>query len=189
VRSGFLYWISYSLYPIRYPVKGSKAMGKKDKSEKKVKDGKKKDEVLNPEVLAQSIAQAARSMRTALSHSLATSGLYAGQDGVVLALANEGSMTPGQIAQKLGVKAPTMTRTIGRMEAQGFVERSEDDGDGRMTRVKLTDAGLRSVDHINASLSVCAARAIDGLSNKEVKTVVKLLRVIDANLQANGSAE
>jgi hypothetical protein len=36
---------------------------------------------------------------------------------------------------------------------------------------------------------VCAARAIDGLSNKEVKTVVKLLRVIDANLQSNGSAE
>ncbi|MNT66618.1 Transcriptional regulator SlyA [compost metagenome] len=98
-------------------------------------------------------------------------------------------MTPGQIAQKLGVKAPTMTRTIGRMEAQGFVERSEDDGDGRMTRVKLTDAGLRSVEHINASLYVCATRAIDGLSNKEVKTVVKLLRVIDANLQASDAAE
>lgn len=46
-------------------------------------------------------------MRTALSHSLAESGLYAGQDGVIiLALAQEGSLTPGQIAQKLGVRRP-----------------------------------------------------------------------------------
>ncbi|XUY26347.1 MarR family winged helix-turn-helix transcriptional regulator [Agrobacterium sp. rho-8.1] len=159
-------------------------LAKKNKSEKKAKSGKKKDVSFNPEELAQSITQAARSMRTALSHNLSASGLYAGQDGVILALAQEGSMTPGQIAQKLGVKAPTMTRTIGRMEAQGFVERSADDGDGRLTMVKLTEAGLKSVEHINTSLADCNARAVDGLSAKEVKTVVKLLRTIDANLQS-----
>ncbi|NTF32924.1 MarR family winged helix-turn-helix transcriptional regulator [Rhizobium skierniewicense] len=159
-------------------------LAKKNKSEKKAKSGKKKDVPFNPEELAQSITQAARSMRTALSYNLSASGLYAGQDGVILALAQEGSMTPGQIAQKLGVKAPTMTRTIGRMEAQGFVERSAGDGDGRLTMVKLTEAGLKSVEHINMSLADCNARAVNGLSAKEVKTVVKLLRTIDANLQS-----
>ncbi len=159
-------------------------VSKKDKASKKEKSQKKKDIAFNPEELAQSITQAARSMRTALSHNLAASGLYAGQDGVILALAQEGSMTPGQIAQKLGVKAPTMTRTIGRMEAQGFVERSAGEGDGRLTMVKLTESGQKSVDHINASLAACSARAVDGLSAKEVKTVVKLLRAIDSNLQA-----
>lgn len=159
-------------------------LAKKNKSEKKAKSGKKKDLAVHSEELAQTITQAARSMRTALSHNLAASGLYAGQDGVILALAQEGSMTPGQIAQKLGVKAPTMTRTIGRMEAQGFVERSAGDGDGRLTMVKLTEAGLKSVEHINTSLADCNSRAVDGLSAKDVKTVVKLLRAIDANLQA-----
>ncbi|WP_320198149.1 MarR family winged helix-turn-helix transcriptional regulator [Agrobacterium sp. rho-13.3] len=158
-------------------------LAKKNKAAKKDKSGKKKDISFSPDELAQSITQAARSMRTVLSHNLATSGLYAGQDGVILALAQEGSMTPGQIAQKLGVKAPTMTRTIGRMEAQGFVERSAGEGDGRLTMVKLTDAGLKSVEHINASIADCGARAVDGLSAKDVKTVVKLLRAIDANLQ------
>ncbi len=156
---------------------------KKEKGGKKVKDAKKRDENFNPEELAQSITQAARSMRTALSHSLAESGLYAGQDGVILALAQEGSLTPGQIAQKLGVKAPTMTRTIGRMEAQGFVERSGDDEDGRVTLVKLTETGLKSVDHINTSIADCGARAIEGLSAKDIRNVVKLLKAIDANLQ------
>ncbi len=159
-------------------------LAKKDKSSKKSKSGKKKDLAFSPEELAQSITQAARSMRTALSHNLAASGLYAGQDGVILALAQEGSMTPGQIAQKLGVKAPTMTRTIGRMEAQGFVERSAGNGDGRLTLVKLTESGAQSVEHINTSLAACGARAVEGLSAKDVKNVVKLLRAIDANLQA-----
>ncbi len=159
-------------------------LAKKDKSSKKSKSGKKKDLSYSPEELAQSITQAARSMRTVLSHNLASSGLYAGQDGVILALSQEGSMTPGQIAQKLGVKAPTMTRTIGRMEAQGFVERSAGDGDGRLTLVKLTEAGAQSVAHINTSLANCGARAIEGLSAKDVKNVVKLLRAIDANLQS-----
>lgn len=159
-------------------------LAKKDKTSKKSKTRKKKDLSFSPEELAQSITQAARSMRTVLSHNLATSGLYAGQDGVILALAQEGSMTPGQIAQKLGVKAPTMTRTIGRMEAQGFVERSAGDGDGRLTLVKLTEAGAQSVEHINTSLAACSARAVEGLSSKDVKNVVKLLRAIDANLQA-----
>lgn len=115
-------------------------------------------------------------MRTALSHSLSESGLYAGQDGVILALAQEGSLTPGQIAQKLGVKAPTMTRTIGRMEAQGFVERSGDDEDGRVTLVKLTEAGLKSVDHINTSIADCGARAIEGLSARIFATLLNFSR-------------
>jgi DNA-binding MarR family transcriptional regulator len=158
-------------------------MSKKDKSGKKTKDGKKKGEAFNPEDLAKSITQAARSMRTALSHSLAESGVYAGQDGVILMLSQEGSMTPGQIAHRLGVKAPTMTRTIGRMEAHGFVERSDDEDDGRLTRVKLTEAGQLSVERISSSLAECGARAVDGLSPKEIRTVVKLLKAIDANLQ------
>ena len=41
----------------------------------------------------------------------------------MLALAETDGLTAGALAQKLGVKAPTMTRTIGRMEAQGFLER------------------------------------------------------------------
>ena len=69
------------------------------------------------------------------------------------------------------------------MEAQGFVERSGDDGDGRVTLVKLTEAGLKSVEHINVSIANCGARAIEGLSAKDVRNIVKLLKAIDANLQ------
>ncbi len=155
----------------------------KKKGEKKGKSGKKKNpETLSTSDLAPAITNAARSMRTALSRSLADSGLYAGQDGVILALAGEDGLTPGQLAARLGVKAPTMTRTIGRMEAQGFVERRPDAVDGRITKVHLTEAGLQSVEQIGRSVADCGSVAARGLTDKEVRTLLKLLKVIESNL-------
>ncbi|MEQ1409763.1 MarR family transcriptional regulator [Neorhizobium sp. Rsf11] len=156
----------------------------KKKSEKKAKSGKKKGlDSLSAADLAPAITQAARSMRTALSRSLGESGLYAGQDGVILALAEEDGLTPGQLAARLGVKAPTMTRTIGRMEAQGFLERRPDGTDGRLTNVHLTDIGLKSVEQIGRSVADCGSLAVKGLSDKEVRTLLKLLKAVEHNLQ------
>lgn len=156
----------------------------KKKDGKKVKGGKKKvSEAVSPTDLTHAVTQAARSMRTALSRSLAESGLYAGQDGVILALAEEDGLTAGQLAARLGVKAPTMTRTIGRLEAQGFVERRDDGIDGRLTKVFLASAGYANVERIGQSVSECSARALNDFSEKEVKTLLRLLRAMDENLQ------
>jgi DNA-binding MarR family transcriptional regulator len=155
----------------------------KKKGDKKAKGGKKKDLAgLGAADLASAVTQTARSMRTALSRSLAESGLYAGQDGVILTLAGEDGLTPGQLAQRLGVKAPTMTRTIGRMEAQGFLERRADGTDGRLTKVHLTPAGRESVEQIGRSVADCGSLATKGLTDKEVRTLLKLLRAVDQNL-------
>ncbi|RWX79126.1 MarR family transcriptional regulator [Neorhizobium lilium] len=157
----------------------------KKKGEKKLKLGKKKESgSLSAVDLGPVITQTARSLRTALSRSLAESGLYAGQDGVIQMLAEEDGMTPGQLAVRLGVKAPTMTRTIGRMEAQGFLERRADGADGRLTKVHLTEAGRQSVEQIGRSVSQCGALAAQGLSDKEVRTLLKLLKAVDQNLHS-----
>jgi DNA-binding MarR family transcriptional regulator len=158
---------------------------KKEKPAKK--DGKRHEEEVNTVELAQSITHAARSMRTVLSHRLGAAGLYAGQDSVILAIAEDGSATPGKIAQRLGVKAPTITRTISRLEAQGFVSRRSVDDDGRLTMVSLTPAGEESLDHINASLIDCSERAVEGLSPKEIRSLIRLLKVIDENLQGEAT--
>ncbi len=162
----------------------------KKKGEKKSKSGKKKElALLSAADLAPAITQTARSVRTALSRSLGESGLYAGQDGVILALAEDDGQTPGQLAMRLGVKAPTMTRTIGRMEAQGFVERRADGQDGRLTKVHLTETGLRNVESIGQSVADCGAMATKGLSEKEVRTLLKLLRAVEHNLQPDSAED
>jgi DNA-binding MarR family transcriptional regulator len=164
-------------------------MGKKSKDGKKSKSGKKKDHGdYSLADLSPALTQAARSMRTVLSRNLTASGLYAGQDGVILALAGQDGMPAGTLAQRLGVKAPTMTRTIGRMEAQGFVERRADADDARLTKVYLTETGRGSVAQIETSASACDELATRGFSEKEIRLLVRLLKAIDGNLQA-GDAE
>lgn len=158
-------------------------MGKKKKEEKKEKARKKEHAAIGPADVSGAIVQAARSIRTVLSRNLLSSGLYAGQDGVMLALAEGGGMTAGALAARLGVKAPTMTRTIGRLEAQGFVERRPDTTDGRLTVVDLTKAGSDSLEKIAQACDLSERQALEGLSEKEVRTLLKLLRTVDGNLR------
>lgn len=165
-------------------------MAKKDKADKDRGEKKKAKKKEPPAfgVLNSTVTQVARALRTRLSHGLAESGLYPGQDGVVQLLAQADGQTPGALAHQLGVKAPTMTRTIGRMEAQGFVQRRTDGRDGRLTKVYLTDEGRGSVARIEEAMQACEAQALEGLSGKELKTLVKLLSVIEDNLVQNGVA-
>ncbi|WLR91825.1 MarR family winged helix-turn-helix transcriptional regulator [Shinella zoogloeoides] len=159
-------------------------MGKKHKDGKDGKKAKKKKshEAVSGAGLAGAVVNAARSMRTVLSRNLLATGLYAGQDGVILALSDEGGLTAGALAARLGVKAPTMTRTIGRLEAQGFVERRPDETDGRLTVVHLTEAGRASVDRITEAGRLSEQQAAEGLSEKDVRNLLKLLRAMDENL-------
>ncbi|MFT4003304.1 MAG: MarR family winged helix-turn-helix transcriptional regulator [Rhizobium sp.] len=165
-------------------------MGKKNKVGKKSKSGKKKDHRdYTLADLSPALTQAARSMRTVMTRSLTASGLYAGQDGVILALAASDGLPAGTLAQKLGVKAPTMTRTIGRMEAQGFVERRPDAEDARLTKVYLTETGRNSVSEIESSAASCDELATRGFSEKDIRSLVRLLKAIENNLQAGDGGE
>ncbi|MBB4006762.1 MarR family winged helix-turn-helix transcriptional regulator [Allorhizobium taibaishanense] len=169
-------------------------MAKKDKSEKKKKSAKLKDAEREARLeisgdLGTAITQASRSLRTVQTRLLTRSGLYSGQEGVVLLLAAEEGLTPGLLAQRLGVKAPTMTRTIGRMEAQGFVERRGSDADGRQTKVYLTETGRATVDRISSANKALERQATQGLSGKEIKVLMKLLAVVEDNLHAQMPAE
>ncbi|MCO6185015.1 MarR family winged helix-turn-helix transcriptional regulator [Rhizobium sp. L1K21] len=162
-------------------------MAKKDG--KKNKD-KKKDKV-EGEVAASSatvdaseaIIQVSRSLRTLISRELSGIGLYAGQEGVILSLAETDGLTAGTIADRVGVKPPTMTRTIVRMEAQGFVERRDGD-DGRLTTVWLTEAGRQTVARINEVRDQVQNSAMAGLSEKQQRNLAKYLKAVDANLLA-----
>lgn len=128
------------------------------------------------------ITQVARNARTALSRHLLDLGLYAGQDGVMLALDARDGQTPGAIAISLGVKAPTITKTIGRLTAQGFLRREGSPDDGRMMLVFLTEAGRDQIKSIRKSQRKTEKAAFAGLKKKEVAELLRLLTAVDANI-------
>lgn len=135
------------------------------------------------------ITQTARNARTALSRHLLDLGLYAGQDGVMLALDAKDGQTPGAIAAALGVKAPTVTKTIGRLAAQGFLKREGSREDGRMMLVFLTEAGRDQIKSIRKSQRKAEKDAFAGLKKKQIGELLALLSTVDANISASLSAE
>lgn len=156
-------------------------MSKKDKSKKKDKAGK-ESLPREPGDLQSEVTRASRSMRTFLTNSLSMSGIYAGQDGVILALAEEDGLSAGAIADTLGVKPPTMTRTLARMEAQGFVRRQPDTADGRQMRALLTEEGRKHVGAIQLAVKATENLALSGLDDKEIRQFMKIVRKINRNL-------
>ena len=157
-------------------------MTEKDKS-----SDKKPRRLAESEALAL-ITQTARSIRTALSRLLPDTGLYAGQDSVILALEREDGVSPGAIAASLGVKAPTITKTIGRLGAQGYLRTEKSDRDARMVRIFLTDAGREKIRLVREAQRLAEKQAFDALRGKDVRRLIDLLTAVDQSVSGNRTA-
>lgn len=132
---------------------------------------------------------ASRLSRTALAARLLAHGFYAGQDQIMIALHQEDGQTPGQLASRLGVRPPTITKTINRLQAQGFLNKQASETDARQAHVFLTEAGLETIRAIEKSVKKTEKQALKGLDKKEQKTLSKLLARVEANLSDTVNAD
>ena len=130
---------------------------------------------------------AARLSRTALAARLLNHGFYAGQDQIMLALDHEDGQTPGQLAARLGVRPPTITKTIKRLQVQGFLDKRASEIDARQANIFLTNTGREAIRAIEKSVRKTEKQALKGLDKKEQKALSKLLSRVEANL-TNGQA-
>ena len=128
------------------------------------------------------LQSAARCRRTVLAAKLTATGFYAGQDQIMLALNQEDGLTPGQLAVRLGVRPPTITKTINRLQAQGVLGKRPSLDDARQAHISLTDAGRETIRDIEKSVRKMDKQAFKGFDKKEQKALAKLLARIEANL-------
>ena len=169
------------------PVKGfgaSVTMGEGGDMAKKGKSGGSKKIEENSQELFSQLATTARHSRTLLSRQLLSCGLYAGQDAVILALDADDGMSLSAIADQLGVRAPTMTKTINRLAAQGFVDKRGSDTDARLSHVFLTESGREAVDRVRKALRKSQRLAAEEMSSKDLKLLTKLLKKMERNIAA-----
>ncbi|MGY2049877.1 MarR family winged helix-turn-helix transcriptional regulator [Methylobacterium sp. JK268] len=128
------------------------------------------------------LVHAARMHRGRIGDRLAALDLFAGQEQVVQVLASAGTMTMGDLAATLRVRPPTASKTVTRLAALGFVERRAEAADGRIVRVRLTEAGLAKAAAIDRLWDEVEAEMLDGFDNKEKRRLRKLLRRAARNL-------
>lgn len=128
------------------------------------------------------LSAAARLSRTALASRLLAHGFYAGQDQVMIALEREDGQTPGQLAMRLGVRPPTVTKTINRLQTQGYVEKRASSVDARQANIFLTEEGRGAMRAIEKAVRKTEKQALKGLDKKDQKALLKLLSRVEANL-------
>lgn len=88
------------------------------------------------------------------------------------------------LAARLGVQPPTVTKMISRLAAQDYVERRQSAGDGRQAHVFLTERGQRAIAMIDKVWKRIEKDALAGIEDKERKRLRKLLRQVERNLGA-----
>ena len=124
----------------------------------------------------------ARAGRTALSARLSAMGLYPGQDAVLLALGAEDGMSLRDLADRLTVRPPTITKTVARLAGQDLVEKRASGTDARQSHAFLTGKGRALVAEVRETQRAVERNALRGLSEKERKTLRKLLQRVERNL-------
>lgn len=125
---------------------------------------------------------AARVHRARMAELLAGVGLYPGQEQVLQYLADHADPTMSELAEALTVKAPTISKTIGRLTQQGLVERKAGEADARLVRVALTEAGRARVSQLADIGNRLDDEMTKGFDGKDRKRLRRLLRKASKNL-------
>ena len=85
------------------------------------------------------LLQAVKATRASISPALAANGLHPGQDLLLSALWSEDGITQAELVERLGIRSPTVSKALTRLERVGYVRREIDER--RSRRVFLTPAG------------------------------------------------
>ncbi len=124
----------------------------------------------------------ARSARTALLHKLGNTEIYPGQDTVLITIGKSDGITLRDLAEKLSVRPPTVTKTINRLVAQGLVEKRSSETDLRQSRAYLTAEGAALVERVQKAQKALERRALKGFTDRERKALRRYLIRVQENL-------
>ncbi|MDR7276217.1 MarR family winged helix-turn-helix transcriptional regulator [Catenuloplanes atrovinosus] len=129
------------------------------------------------------LVKVAKLYRSAQADVLSRLALHPGQDVLLWMLGQEpGGMTVSEIAARLGVEQPTVTRSLSRLESGGWFVRRPVPGDRRATRIELTGKGRAGIAEIEAAWRTLAETATAGMAADQRAVLVDLLEKVRANL-------
>ncbi|ANU26558.1 MarR family winged helix-turn-helix transcriptional regulator [Planococcus versutus] len=114
-----------------------------------------------------------------VNEALKAFGLYSSQWSILFCLKQFGSMTQKEIWQYLSVEAPTITRTIARLEDSGWICRQEGK-DKRQRIVYLSHFAEQKMPEIEYKIQQVERALVSGLTDTEQEQLLVLLKKITA---------
>jgi DNA-binding MarR family transcriptional regulator len=93
-----------------------------------------------------------------------------------------GPRTIGELAAAEQVRAPSMTRIVDNLERDGLAVREREPADGRIVRVRATEAGARVMREGRARRVQALAERLASLSDEEMDAIRAATAAIDRAL-------
>ena len=119
--------------------------------------------------------QRVRFVTKEFNQQLSAHGLYHSQWAIMYCLERFGPMTQTAIWKYLNVEAPTVTRTITRMENNDWVMRRQG-GDKRERVVELTERAKKKYEQVNQAVYQYEQETISRLTPGEVDQFYSILQ-------------
>jgi DNA-binding MarR family transcriptional regulator len=104
-------------------------------------------------------------------------------------LAEAGPVRPGELADRLGVEAPHVTRQVQRLQQAGYADRVPDPDDRRAQLIQLTPAGRAAADRIREAGTTGMQAALAHWPPQERHQLATLLHRMVDDFLAYAAAE
>ncbi len=114
--------------------------------------------------------------------ALSEHGVRVGQHFVLEQLWREDGLTPGELAKRIGIETPTVTRAVQRMEAADLAQREPDLEDARLVRVRLTERGRELEGVVPEIMKRVWDEALEGFSEEEKAQLRQMMERVLSNL-------
>lgn len=126
--------------------------------------------------------RASKLMRVAADEAMSRHGVRVGQNLVLEVLWETDGVTPGELAERLHVRTPTVVKSATRMEAAGLLTRRRDATDRRLVRLYLTKRGSSVQAAVEDARDELERRATATLTASEERHLISALRKIISEL-------
>ncbi|MEV4421073.1 MarR family transcriptional regulator [Patulibacter sp. NPDC049589] len=94
-----------------------------------------------------------------------------------------GPLSPSELASREGIRRPSATRLVARLEEEGLVGREPDPEDGRSFRVSLTDAGVEHIRDVRSRKDAFLSRRLEELSDEDRATLDRASDLLEQLLE------
>jgi len=127
---------------------------------------------------------AAGAFRRAMNERLAPEGITYRQCQVLGFLVLEETLSQTELAERMHIEPPTLVGILDRMERDGWICRRPSPIDRRKNQIELTEAAAPIWQKITAHAKQVRAQASEGLTERQIETLKRLLSKVCENLSA-----
>lgn len=140
------------------------------------------------ETVAYRLAKVTTAFRNSLERHMSRIGLHGGQIFLLLELWKEDGLRQIDLANRLGLAAPTVNKMLKGLIEINLITRSREDADARSTRIFLTDLGYEMREDVEEQWLELEQSSLSGITETERLVLFELLGKLRSSYtgQSNG---